>query len=155
MLHHVLQEFFRSQLNQAEVNSGVNLPSEYAVIPFDTFNLRRWVGKNAHQWRQQLSVSGPAGVLCSILLSCSVSCTEWVFCYVPQGVPAGDRADQAPGGKACEEGPQGWADRHCGNSSACPQWTSATHRQHQAEAHILPFRLHRGWVRWVRSSSLA
>eukprot|EP00064_Thunnus_orientalis_P015982 superscaffoldBa00003077_g16045 len=36
-----LKEFFRSQLNQAEVNSGVNLPSEYAVIPFDTFNLRR------------------------------------------------------------------------------------------------------------------
>lgn len=41
MLHHVLQEFFRSQLNQAEVNSGVNLASEYEVIPFDTFNLRR------------------------------------------------------------------------------------------------------------------
>uniref|UniRef100_A0A672Z886 Hexosyltransferase n=1 Tax=Sphaeramia orbicularis TaxID=375764 RepID=A0A672Z886_9TELE len=41
MLHRVLQEFFRSQLNQAEVNSGVKLPSEYAVIPFDTFTLRR------------------------------------------------------------------------------------------------------------------
>lgn len=41
MLHHVLQEFFRSQLHQAEVNSGVKLPSEYAVIPFDTFTLRR------------------------------------------------------------------------------------------------------------------
>ncbi|XP_035514727.1 chondroitin sulfate N-acetylgalactosaminyltransferase 1-like [Morone saxatilis] len=36
-----LKEFFRSQLNQAEVNSGVKLPSEYAVIPFDTFTLHR------------------------------------------------------------------------------------------------------------------
>ncbi|KAG7237550.1 hypothetical protein INR49_032167 [Caranx melampygus] len=36
-----LKELFRSQLNQAEVNSGVKLPSEYAVIPFDTFTLRR------------------------------------------------------------------------------------------------------------------
>ncbi|KAM4616276.1 chondroitin sulfate N-acetylgalactosaminyltransferase 1-like [Polymixia lowei] len=36
-----LKEFFRSQLNQAEVNSGTKLPSEYAVIPFDTFTLRR------------------------------------------------------------------------------------------------------------------
>ncbi|TKS78277.1 Chondroitin sulfate N-acetylgalactosaminyltransferase 1 [Collichthys lucidus] len=36
-----LKEFLRSQLNQAEVNSGVKLPSEYAVIPFDTFTLRR------------------------------------------------------------------------------------------------------------------
>ncbi|KAI4820696.1 hypothetical protein KUCAC02_028667 [Chaenocephalus aceratus] len=34
-------KFFRSQLSQAEVNSGVKLPSEYAVIPFDTFTLRR------------------------------------------------------------------------------------------------------------------
>lgn len=41
ILRHVLQEFFRSQLSQAEVNSGVKLPSEYAVIPFDTFTLRR------------------------------------------------------------------------------------------------------------------
>lgn len=37
----VLQEFFRSQLNQAEVNFGVKLPNEYAVIPFDTFTLQR------------------------------------------------------------------------------------------------------------------
>ncbi|XP_014188069.1 chondroitin sulfate N-acetylgalactosaminyltransferase 1 [Haplochromis burtoni] len=35
-----LKEFFRSQLNQAEVNSGVKLPSEYALIPFDTFTLQ-------------------------------------------------------------------------------------------------------------------
>ncbi|XP_060894692.1 chondroitin sulfate N-acetylgalactosaminyltransferase 1-like isoform X2 [Labrus mixtus] len=36
-----LKEFFRSQLNQAEVNSGVKLPSEYAVIPYDTFTVHR------------------------------------------------------------------------------------------------------------------
>ncbi|KAJ3603551.1 hypothetical protein NHX12_028296 [Muraenolepis orangiensis] len=36
-----LKEFFRSQLNQAEVNSGLKMTSEYAVIPFDTFTLRR------------------------------------------------------------------------------------------------------------------
>ncbi|KAF7667474.1 hypothetical protein LDENG_00061410 [Lucifuga dentata] len=36
-----LKEFFHSQLNQAEVNSGLKLPSEYAVIPFDTFTMRR------------------------------------------------------------------------------------------------------------------
>ncbi|CAN9513070.1 unnamed protein product [Ophioblennius macclurei] len=36
-----LKEFFRSQLNQAEVNAGVKLPSEYALIPFDTFTLQR------------------------------------------------------------------------------------------------------------------
>lgn len=41
MLHYVPQEFFHSQLSQAEVNSGVKLPSEYAVIPYDTFTLRR------------------------------------------------------------------------------------------------------------------
>lgn len=41
MLHPVIQEFFRSQLSQAEVNSGVKLPSEYAVVPFDTFTLQR------------------------------------------------------------------------------------------------------------------
>lgn len=41
MLFHVLQEFFHSQLNQAEVNSGVQLQSEYAMIPFDTFTLQR------------------------------------------------------------------------------------------------------------------
>lgn len=41
MLHHVFQEFFRSQLNHAEVNSGVKLSSEYAVIPFDTFTLQK------------------------------------------------------------------------------------------------------------------
>ncbi|XP_075955282.1 chondroitin sulfate N-acetylgalactosaminyltransferase 1-like [Anarhichas minor] len=36
-----LKDFLRSQLNQAEVISGVQLPSEYAVIPFETFTLRR------------------------------------------------------------------------------------------------------------------
>nr|XP_057926576.1 chondroitin sulfate N-acetylgalactosaminyltransferase 1-like isoform X2 [Doryrhamphus excisus] len=36
-----LKEFFRSQLKQAEVNAGMALPSEYAVVPFDTFTLRR------------------------------------------------------------------------------------------------------------------
>lgn len=36
-----LKEFFRSQLNRAEVNSGVKLSSEYEAIPFDMFTLRR------------------------------------------------------------------------------------------------------------------
>ncbi|KAL6113987.1 csgalnact1 [Pungitius sinensis] len=36
-----LKDFFLSQLNQAEVTSGVQVASEYAVIPFDTFTLRR------------------------------------------------------------------------------------------------------------------
>ncbi|KAM3868461.1 chondroitin sulfate N-acetylgalactosaminyltransferase 1-like [Diretmus argenteus] len=36
-----LKEFFRSQLNLAEVNSGRKLLSEYAVIHFDAFTLRR------------------------------------------------------------------------------------------------------------------
>ncbi|KAK2901940.1 chondroitin sulfate N-acetylgalactosaminyltransferase 1-like [Channa argus] len=36
-----LKEFFRSQLDQAEVKSGLKLPSEYAVITFDTFTLQR------------------------------------------------------------------------------------------------------------------
>uniref|UniRef100_H2LF64 Hexosyltransferase n=1 Tax=Oryzias latipes TaxID=8090 RepID=H2LF64_ORYLA len=35
-----LKEFFRLQLNQAEVTVGVSLPSEYAVIPFDMFTLQ-------------------------------------------------------------------------------------------------------------------
>ncbi|KAM9743119.1 chondroitin sulfate N-acetylgalactosaminyltransferase 1-like [Menidia menidia] len=35
-----LKEFFRSQLNKAEVNFGAKLPSEYALIPFDTFTLQ-------------------------------------------------------------------------------------------------------------------
>uniref|UniRef100_A0A3B3VQF8 Hexosyltransferase n=1 Tax=Poecilia latipinna TaxID=48699 RepID=A0A3B3VQF8_9TELE len=39
-MHCVLQEFFRSQLKQAEVSSGVELPNEYALIPFDTFTLQ-------------------------------------------------------------------------------------------------------------------
>lgn len=36
-----LQEFLRSQLNHAEVNSGAKLSSEYEVIPYDTFTLHR------------------------------------------------------------------------------------------------------------------
>ncbi|XP_077457096.1 chondroitin sulfate N-acetylgalactosaminyltransferase 1-like [Stigmatopora argus] len=36
-----LKEFFRSQLNHAEVNAGVSLSNEYLVIPFDTFTLKR------------------------------------------------------------------------------------------------------------------
>ncbi|XP_056157969.1 chondroitin sulfate N-acetylgalactosaminyltransferase 1-like, partial [Lampris incognitus] len=36
-----LKEFFRSQLNKAEVNTGMRLPSEYAVVPYDTFTLHR------------------------------------------------------------------------------------------------------------------
>lgn len=32
-----LQEFFRSQLNRAEVHQGTKLPSEYAVVPFESF----------------------------------------------------------------------------------------------------------------------
>ncbi|KAM9822678.1 chondroitin sulfate N-acetylgalactosaminyltransferase 1-like [Syngnathus typhle] len=36
-----LKEFFRSQLNHAEVNTGVTLLNEYVLIPFDTFTLRR------------------------------------------------------------------------------------------------------------------
>ncbi|XP_061880195.1 chondroitin sulfate N-acetylgalactosaminyltransferase 1-like [Entelurus aequoreus] len=36
-----LKEFFRSQLKQAEVNTGMALPDEYAVVPFDAFTLRR------------------------------------------------------------------------------------------------------------------
>uniref|UniRef100_A0A3B4AXH9 Hexosyltransferase n=1 Tax=Periophthalmus magnuspinnatus TaxID=409849 RepID=A0A3B4AXH9_9GOBI len=37
----LLQEFFRSQLNQAEVISGVKVSSEHAVIPYDAFTLQR------------------------------------------------------------------------------------------------------------------
>lgn len=36
-----LQEFLRSQLNRAEVHAGVRLPSEYAVVPFESFTLQR------------------------------------------------------------------------------------------------------------------
>ncbi|XP_051973887.1 chondroitin sulfate N-acetylgalactosaminyltransferase 1-like [Xyrauchen texanus] len=36
-----LQEFLRSQLSQAEVHTGVRLPSEYAVVPFESFTLQR------------------------------------------------------------------------------------------------------------------
>lgn len=36
-----VQEFLRSQLNHAEVSSGVKLASEYEVIPYDTFTLQR------------------------------------------------------------------------------------------------------------------
>ncbi|KAM9821222.1 chondroitin sulfate N-acetylgalactosaminyltransferase 1 [Neosynchiropus ocellatus] len=36
-----LQEFLRSQLSKAEVTSGSRLPSEYAVVPFESFTLQR------------------------------------------------------------------------------------------------------------------
>ncbi|KAM4634185.1 chondroitin sulfate N-acetylgalactosaminyltransferase 1 [Polymixia lowei] len=36
-----LQEFLRSQLSKAEVNVGIRLPSEYAVVPFESFTLQR------------------------------------------------------------------------------------------------------------------
>ncbi|XP_044030101.1 chondroitin sulfate N-acetylgalactosaminyltransferase 1 isoform X2 [Siniperca chuatsi] len=37
----VLQEFLRSQLSKAEVTAGTRLPSEYAVVPFESFTLQR------------------------------------------------------------------------------------------------------------------
>lgn len=36
-----LQEFLKSQLSKAEVNAGARLPSEYAVVPFESFTLQR------------------------------------------------------------------------------------------------------------------
>uniref|UniRef100_A0A3Q3G2H7 Hexosyltransferase n=1 Tax=Labrus bergylta TaxID=56723 RepID=A0A3Q3G2H7_9LABR len=36
-----LQEFLRSQLSKAEVTAGSRLPSEYAVVPFESFTLQR------------------------------------------------------------------------------------------------------------------
>lgn len=36
-----LQEFLRSQLSKAEVTAGIRLPSEYAVVPFESFTLQR------------------------------------------------------------------------------------------------------------------
>uniref|UniRef100_A0A673N6I9 Hexosyltransferase n=1 Tax=Sinocyclocheilus rhinocerous TaxID=307959 RepID=A0A673N6I9_9TELE len=39
--HSDLQEFLRSQLSRAEIHSGVRLPSEYAVVPFESFTLQR------------------------------------------------------------------------------------------------------------------
>ncbi|XP_062410617.1 chondroitin sulfate N-acetylgalactosaminyltransferase 1 [Sardina pilchardus] len=36
-----LREFLRSQLSQAEVHQGTRLPSEYAVVPFESFTLQR------------------------------------------------------------------------------------------------------------------
>ncbi|KAL7847998.1 hypothetical protein AOLI_G00227160 [Acnodon oligacanthus] len=39
--HTDLQEFLRSQLSRAEVHSGVRLPSEYSVVPFESFTLQR------------------------------------------------------------------------------------------------------------------
>ncbi|XP_020344406.1 chondroitin sulfate N-acetylgalactosaminyltransferase 1 [Oncorhynchus kisutch] len=39
--HTDLQEFFKAQLSRAEVQSGEKLPSEYAVIPYESFTLHR------------------------------------------------------------------------------------------------------------------
>ncbi|XP_061656996.1 chondroitin sulfate N-acetylgalactosaminyltransferase 1 [Syngnathoides biaculeatus] len=36
-----LQDFLRSQLSKAEVTTGARLPSEYAVVPFESFTLQR------------------------------------------------------------------------------------------------------------------
>ncbi|KAG7498880.1 chondroitin sulfate N-acetylgalactosaminyltransferase 1 [Solea senegalensis] len=36
-----LQEFLRSQLSKAEVTAGIRLPSEYALVPFESFTLQR------------------------------------------------------------------------------------------------------------------
>lgn len=36
-----LQEFLRAQLSKAEVTGGIRLPSEYAVVPFESFTLQR------------------------------------------------------------------------------------------------------------------
>lgn len=36
-----LQDFLRSQLSKAEVTAGIRLPSEYAVVPFESFTLQR------------------------------------------------------------------------------------------------------------------
>ncbi|XP_062334061.1 chondroitin sulfate N-acetylgalactosaminyltransferase 1 [Osmerus eperlanus] len=36
-----LQEFLRSQLGRAEVQAGSRLPSEYAVVPFESFTLQK------------------------------------------------------------------------------------------------------------------
>ncbi|XP_029372242.1 chondroitin sulfate N-acetylgalactosaminyltransferase 1 [Echeneis naucrates] len=36
-----LQEFLKSQLSKAEVTAGVRLPSEYTVVPFESFTLQR------------------------------------------------------------------------------------------------------------------
>ncbi|XP_016337171.1 chondroitin sulfate N-acetylgalactosaminyltransferase 1-like [Sinocyclocheilus anshuiensis] len=39
--HSDLQEFLHSQLSRAEIHSGIRLPSEYAVVPFESFTLQR------------------------------------------------------------------------------------------------------------------
>ncbi|CAB1352128.1 unnamed protein product [Coregonus sp. 'balchen'] len=39
--HADLQEFLRSQLGRSEVHQGTRLPSEYAVVPFESFTLQR------------------------------------------------------------------------------------------------------------------
>ncbi|KAM6986172.1 LOW QUALITY PROTEIN: chondroitin sulfate N-acetylgalactosaminyltransferase 1 [Aplochiton taeniatus] len=36
-----LQEFLKSQLSRAEVSAGARLPSEYSVVPFESFTLQR------------------------------------------------------------------------------------------------------------------
>lgn len=36
-----LQEFLRSQMSKAEVTAGIRLPSEYAVVAFESFTLQR------------------------------------------------------------------------------------------------------------------
>ncbi|XP_058850674.1 chondroitin sulfate N-acetylgalactosaminyltransferase 1-like isoform X1 [Acipenser ruthenus] len=36
-----LMEFLRSQLSRAEVNAGTKIPTEYAVVPFESFTLQK------------------------------------------------------------------------------------------------------------------
>ncbi|XP_047426159.1 chondroitin sulfate N-acetylgalactosaminyltransferase 1 [Mugil cephalus] len=36
-----IEEFLRSQLSKAEVSAGIRLPSEYAVVPFESFTLQK------------------------------------------------------------------------------------------------------------------
>lgn len=84
-----------------------------------------------------------------------VTCSWYRLCCscAAQDLPAGDGADQAPRGEACEARPSERAGRRSGNSSAHPQWASAA--QPHTETHVLPVRLHRGWERSQRLHSSA
>lgn len=62
-----------------------------------------------------------------------------------QGLPAGNRADEASGRETLEERPQRRAGRDGGDGSARPERTPAARRRHQEETNLLPFRLHTGW----------
>ena len=66
------QEFFRTQLNHAEVNSGMKLSSEYEVIPFDAFTLQRCVGEPGLFVMSHGAASSQGGSLL-----CRSGCTSW------------------------------------------------------------------------------